>query len=563
MAGVNNLSYSNPQQTEEILLYQLAFEKLLGSIFTRFLYAEDGELDNAIQETLQEIGSFVNADRAYLFMFSDFKQLMSNTHEWCAEGISPQKDSLQNLPLGEYGWFMNELASHDYLYIPLVEEMPESAQAEKNALTRQQIQSILHVPLIINKKLSGFLGFDAVIEPRQWSEEDINILSIVAKIFVYAKERKRSQKSIRIATQLLDSIGEGIFIIRHPDTITWVNQAFSKITGFSHEELLSKQHQFLNLVARDAILLEEMHVQLMQQGNWHGIVRGIHKDGHIYPASLSINATWDQHEQMTSHLVVFQDLTDHQKLIEEREKLQIQTLTAQKLNSLSTMSAGVVHEIAQPLNSIRVLVDGMLYCHQNNYYLPEFEIFEKISEVSAEIKRIDEIIQHMRSFASLNQSAELSSCSWNDAIDRSLSLLGRQLAAHEILVSTILQEDLPPTCANPNRLDEILLNLLVNAMHALDLTPKNDKEIICRTVSADNYTILEIADNGTGIDENYIDMIFDPFFTSKATGQGMGLGLSIVESIMNSLNGQIKVYNNEKGGATFRLELPIIKKMLG
>ncbi len=559
MSNSYNPATSSQQQNEQMLSYQLAFEKLLGSISARFLNADDTDLDEAIQNTLQEIGSLVGADRAYVFLFSYFKQVMSNTHEWCADGISPQKDTLQNLPLEDYLWLTNELSKSDYLYIPLVEEMAESAQMEKENLARQEIQSVLHVPLIIDKKLSGFLGFDAVRSPREWTQEDINILSIIAKIFVCAKERKRSQESLRIVTQLLDSIDEGIFIIRHPDTIIWLNQAFSNITGYQKEEIIGKQHQFLDLVVDDFSIHEPMHKQLMEKGNWHGIVRGKRKDGNIYPISLSISATWDQHEQITRHLVVFQDLTEHYKLIKEREKLQKQTLTAQKLSSLSTMSAGVVHEIAQPLNSIRVLVDGMLYCQQNNYYVPQTEIFEKLGEVSAEIKRIDEIIQHMRSFASLTQSTELSTCSWNDAVNRTLGLLGRQLAAHEIIVTTVLQTDLPTTSANPNRLDEIIINLLVNSMQALDLTHKTDKEIICRTLCAGNYTILEIADNGTGIDESLHDIIFEPFYTSKAIGHGMGLGLSIVESIMNSLNGQITVFNNLQGGSTFRMELPVLQ----
>jgi len=557
MTGFRDQTFFIKAVGKETLDYQLAFEKLLGSIFTRFLNATDDDLDEMIQLTLEEIGSFVQADRAYLFLLSDYKQVLSNTHEWCSEGISPQIEHLQDLSLADYRWVINKLSSSDYLYIPLIEDMPDAAQMDKELLSMQEIKSLLLVPLMISHNLAGFLGFDAVTEPRLWSEEDINLLEIIAKIMGFAKERKRSHDIDRITRQLLDSIGEGIFIIRHPDTISEINQAFSRITGYCKEDLVGQQHQLLDLVERDWSILGDMHKKLTEQGNWTGFVKGVHKDGHVYPASLSISTHHDTHEHLTRHLVIFQDLTEHHKLIQERDRLQTQTLTAQKLNSLSTMSAGMVHEIAQPLNSIKVLVDGMLYCHQNNYDLPEAEIFEKLGEVSTEIKRIDEIIQHMRSFASLNQYDELSPCSWNEAVRRALGLLGRQLAAHEIIVSTMLQPKAPRIYANPSRLDEVLLNLLVNSMQALDASRQVNKEIICRTFHAEDYTTLEIADNGSGIDDNIQGMIFEPFFTTKPAGQGMGMGLSIVESIMSILNGQISVYNNNNGGATFRLELPV------
>ncbi len=557
MIGFRDQTFFIKSVDKATLDYQLAFEKLLGSIFTRFLNVTDDDLDEMIQLTLEEIGSFVQADRAYLFLLSDYKQLMSNTHEWCAEGILPQIEHLQDLSLTEHSWIITELSGSDSLYIPLVEDMPESAQIAQELLAMQGIKSLLLVPLMISHNLAGFLGFDAVTEPRLWSKEDINLLAIIAKILAFAKERKRSHDIDRITRQLLDSIGEGIFIIRHPDTISEINQAFSRITGYHKEDIVGKHHQLLDLVERDWAILGDMHKKLTEQGNWTGIVKGIHKDGHVYPASLSISTHHDTHEHLTRHLVIFQDLTEHQKLIQERNRLQKQTLTAQKLNSLSTMSAGMVHEIAQPLNSIKVLVDGMLYCHQNSYALPETEIFEKLGEVSTEIKRIDEIIQHMRSFARLNQSDELSPCNWNEAVRRALGLLGRQLAAHEIIVSTMLQPNAPQIYANPNRLDEILLNLLVNSMQALDATRQANKEIICRTFHAEDYTTLEIADNASGIDDSIQEMIFEPFFTTKPAGQGMGMGLSIVESIMSLLNGQISVYNNDNGGATFRLELPV------
>ena len=124
---------------------------MLDSVFSRFHSIQYGQLDEAIEHALQEIGLFVQADRSYLFLFSDDKLLMSNVHEWCAEGISAQKDHLQNLALADYNWAINELFSAEYIYIPSVENMPDSAQREQALLASQQIQSLLLVPLKLKK----------------------------------------------------------------------------------------------------------------------------------------------------------------------------------------------------------------------------------------------------------------------------------------------------------------------------------------------------------------------------------------------------------------------------
>ncbi len=529
--------------------------EMLGSIFSRFHSSQYGQLDDAIQQTLQEIGTFVQADRSYLFLFSDDNLLMTNTHEWCAAGISAQKDNLQNLSLADYIWFINKLFSDDYIYIPSVENMSESAPREQAILASQEIQSLLIVPLKRNHKMYGFLGFDAVTQTREWSTEDIKLLTIVANILLWAKNHKVAEDFMRIARQLANSIEEGIFIIREPNTIIWTNQAFTQITGYAHKDIIGKPHFFLDLVEPEQATVKDMHRQLKEQGRWSGTVNCKHKDGYNYPASFFISTSRDENENLSRYLVILKDISEQYKLEQERIKLKKQTITAQKLNSLSAMSAGVVHEIAQPLNAIKVLVDGMLYCQQNDYELPQSE---KLGAVSTEIRRIDEIIQSIRSFASLNQSTALSSCSWNEAVERALGLLGRQLATHQIIISPSLAADLPRMYANPLRLDEVIVNLLANAMQALDLTEKTDKEITFKTNYIDKHTILEIADNACGIDESLHDMIFEPFYTSNNNAQGMGLGLSVVASIMTSMNGQVTVFNNEKGGATFRLELPII-----
>lgn len=555
---INQASF-NRQDPPESLQVQLAFHKLLGSIFSRFHSSSYDQLDDVIEETLKETCTFIQADRCYLFLSSENSMFASNTYEWCQEGVSAQKEYLQNLDLYNFTWFRNKLLRTDYLFIPSVEKISACAPKEHIVWPKQEICSALIIPLKHHDKLYGFLGFDAVGQARAWSDEDINLLTIIANIFLWVHQGKQSEQLIRIYRQLANSLEEGILIINEPNQVIAINQAFSEITGYSYADILGQPHFLFGLMEADQDKIHEMHQQLRTQGKWAGTVTGRHKDGSSYPARYSINTSQDEIDKLTRYMAIFKDISDDYRLEQERAALRKQTMTAQKLNSLSAMSAAVVHEIAQPLNAIKVLVDGMLYCQHNHFELPQSEIFEKLANVSTEMKRIDEIIQSIRSYANSNQSAELSSCSWNEAVERVLGLLGRQLATHQIVIKPVLIDELPRMVANPLRLDEVLLNLLVNAMHALDYCQKAEKEIICQTGYTDKMAILEVADNAYGIDESIHELIFEPFFTNKQSIHGMGLGLSIVASIMTSLKGQVSVFNNDKGGATFRLELPIIE----
>lgn len=549
---------SKQLRLQESLRYQAAFEELLGNISTLFINITIEDIDNEIERTLKYIGEFVHADRAYLFNIKYQKNIMNNTYEWCAAGIEPQKDKLQNLPLNEYAWWMEQLENSDHLYIPSVANMGEDREREKELLLGQDIQSLLVVPMSSQGKLRGFLGFDQIKHHAVWSNRDIALLKMVTEIFVYALERKRSARQLDIAFRMFDSIAEGMMIINQ-QKITWINQAFTAITGYSYDEIVGQEYCLLDTPeGKLYALFNEIRDYLTRNHTWQGLVMAHHKMGHVFPAAAFVSIIQNSPPEQRDYYVIFADITEQDRLNQERKRIRQQTTQLQRLNSLSALSGGIVHEIAQPLNSIRVLVDGMLYCHHNGLPLSNTEIFSKLGDISLELGRIDEIINHMRSFANLSNRPELEPCIWNEVVARALKLLGRQLAAHSICVTTRLDPHIPIMRGNLNRLDEVLVNLLVNAMQSLDLSEGESKEITCRTFTTDSHCCLEVSDNGIGIDEEMLDQIFEPFVTTKSSYQGMGLGLSVVQSIISALDGQVRAFNNPQGGATFQLELPAI-----
>jgi C4-dicarboxylate-specific signal transduction histidine kinase len=227
-----------------------------------------------------------------------------------------------------------------------------------------------------------------------------------------------------------------------------------------------------------------------------------------------------------------------------------------RLAALGTLAAGIAHELNQPLNTIRVVTDGFLFGRTEGWPLDPEELFEGLEMISKQVARMDRVIRNVRNFAREERDAGGESVMANEAVENVFSMIGRQIEAHGIHVEKDLEPELPPLRASPNELEQVVMNLIVNARQALDGGSGDAKTLRVRTGSRDGAVSIEVSDNGGGIPDRLLGKIFDPFFTTKAAGKGTGLGLSICQSIVSKLGGRIEVYNNDIGGATFIVLVP-------
>ncbi|HWR41026.1 MAG TPA: cache domain-containing protein [Patescibacteria group bacterium] len=250
------------------------------------------------------------------------------------------------------------------------------------------------------------------------------------------------------------------------------------------------------------------------------------------------------------------DITDQKeaelKILQAREAID----RASQVVTLAVIGGGIAHEINQPLNAIRILVETVLYLIKNKENLPTDTIWQNIRNISCQVDRIDDIVNHLRSFLRSSQTFEYVPCNLNDAVQQALSIITNQLISRKIIVKKLLAAKLPSIYGSPVRFEEVVLNLLMNAIQALEVVQESHKEIMIRTW-VDERVNLAITDNGTGIDQQIRDNIFEPFFSTKKNGESMGLGLSIVQSIVSASNGSIHVDNNPLGGVTIQVSFPI------
>ncbi|NHQ59769.1 PAS domain S-box protein [Chlorobium sp. BLA1] len=173
------------------------FEQLVSELSNQFITLHYEKIDELINSTLRLIGEFVLADRSYIFQFRNELTLMDNSYEWCAEGIEPQIDQLQEIPTDMAPWWMDHIKTNRVIHIPRISEMPPEASAEKEILEAQDIKSLIVIPLIAGSSPFGYIGFDAVSQEREWLPEIISVLKLAGGIIASALQRKQIEQFIQ------------------------------------------------------------------------------------------------------------------------------------------------------------------------------------------------------------------------------------------------------------------------------------------------------------------------------------------------------------------------------
>ncbi len=422
--------------TGEVRRSRLRLEKLVAAISSNLINSPSGELDAGIDLALQTLGTFFDVDRSYLFQLRDGGRIMDNTHEWCAEGIEPQKEFLQDLSLDDSPWWREMLHQAEYIHIPRVADLPAEAAVEKEILLAQQIRSLITVPIRQGGSLLGFLGFDSVRGQRSWSEESIALLQIVGELIAAALERRRSA--------------------------------------------------------------------------------------------------------------------------EERKSLEEQLFNAQKMEAIGTLAGGIAHDF----NNLLMLIRGHASLMMLEPGLDE-EQRERLRGIQEAVRRGAELTGQLLGFAR-GGKYEVRPADLNAIVEKSSRMFactGRGIRIHRRYEPRI-----HPVEVDRGQIEQVLLNMYVNAWQAMpeggDLYLETCNVELDRDAAAPLgleaglFVRTSVTDTGMGMDETVRKRVFEPFFTTRPTGQGSGLGLAAAYGIIANHGGAIDVQSRPGQGAAFHIYLP-------
>jgi len=182
--------------TEDKLQSLSKLHQIIVEFSSQLLQAKLDELNDAINNTMRILGEYAGVDRVYIFDFDPINDVINNSIEWCAEGISPEIDNLQGIPWGFISEWKLAFEKKKHIYIPLVTDLPPERQIERDILEPQGVQSLLTIPMFFGEDFIGFIGFDAVTSTREWSKEHIDLLRLAGEIIAGSISREKFEKEI-------------------------------------------------------------------------------------------------------------------------------------------------------------------------------------------------------------------------------------------------------------------------------------------------------------------------------------------------------------------------------
>ncbi len=266
------------------------------------------DIDCAINDALDDLGRATGASRTYLFLLRDEGSKMSNTHEWCADGVTPQINNLQNLPTDTFPWWMKKLQQKETIQITDVAQMSEEAKAERSILEQQDIKSLLVFPVFIKDKLGGFIGFDNVEARGSWSDSVVLLLQLFSEIIGSTLERTQIEQNLEIKEHAISSSVNAIGITDLKGDFTYVNSSFLKMWGYNDEKEVIGKAAVEFWKSKDEA--NQVVNILRKNGYWVGELVAVRKDGSTFDAQVSGSTVKDDSGKSICMIGSFIDVSE-------------------------------------------------------------------------------------------------------------------------------------------------------------------------------------------------------------------------------------------------------------
>ncbi len=394
---------------------------------------------------------------------------------------------------------------------------------------------------------------DAVLvyPPSSPSYYLLYLIDITARKRLEGKLRRRNA----FFHNLIESSVDGIIASDMKGHLILFNQSAQVLLGYSEEEKF-KLH--VTGLYQDGLARTILSRMRSNEFGGKGKLRHLelivkHKDGHDIPVNFSGGIIYDKDQEIAT-FGIFTDLRAMQQIEEDLELTHNMLMQSEKMAGLGRLAAGVAHEINNPMSGI------MLYSNLIKEDLgDDHAASEDLQTIINEAERCKVIVADLLEF-SHQTSYEMALIDINEVIRKTLTVIQNQPLFQNVNINLQLKDKLAPIFGNPIRLNQVILNIVVNAAQAME--GRGQLDVISRTRANQDINEIIITDTGPGIPPELIDQIFEPFFTTKVTGEGTGLGLSVSYAIIKEHKGSIRVSSTPNQGTTFTLRFPAVMENL-
>jgi signal transduction histidine kinase len=538
---------------------RLRFGELQYRLADAFVRLSSHEMDEAFATSLRQVGQFFGLDRVVLLELAEDRKELMVVHAW---GVARVEQAPKVVMSQDFPWVVQQLRREQMVVFSRLDELPAEAACDQDSFRRQGVRSNLVLPLMAGGRLLGALAFVTVTAEQAWPDGLVRRLRIVARAFTNALARKEVEDALRASelmkSAILASLTSSVAVLDRAGRLVAGNESWARFarehgatsdsTGSNHLEVWRQTarpvlpHTAEILAGIEAVLdgsRPEFALEYASQTS----------AGECWFAMSVVPLSRSEGGAVISHT----DITERKQTEIEAQRSRQELAHFNRVSTMGELTASLAHGLKQPLTGI--LTNAQAARRFLDAAPPALgEIRDILSDIVEDVNRAAEVIQRVRDLLRKDKYQYV-------LLD--LNTLSRDVAklvSSDAVVRNVtvrLDCDPQPALVHCDRvqLQQVILNLLLNAMEAMAECIEGNRTVTVRTRNSDAKTVqVSVEDTGPGLQNGSQELIFEPFYTTKPAG--MGMGLSIVRSIIEAHGGAIWAVNNPTCGATFHFTLP-------
>lgn len=529
---------------------------LVADISSRFVNLTTGDVDREISDAQGRICRFLDLDSTVLWQTSgensgDFVA----THAYQLRG-----GPMPSVPFRQedFPWVRSEVAAGRMVVLGKLDDMPAEAAKDTESARGFGIKSSLTIPLSVGgAQPIGVLSFNAMRRERSWPAPLVNRLQLVAQIFGSALGRRRADQALRESEARITLAAEaaqfGVWVWNIVRNQVWGSERWLDIFGFSAGKDINFEAVIERIHPDDRVTVEGAVRRAMAGGNdYAGEFRAVLPDGTLRWIASRGRGYTDANGATTRMMGAAIDITERKRAEMETQELRGNLIHLTRASTIGALSGSLAHELNQPLGIIlsnaQAAQELLL---QDSPDLGEVQAI--LSDIVAADRRAGKVIERLRALFKRGD-VSLQQLSLNGVIEEVLQLAQADLIGRGVTVVRELAPDLPPISGDRVQLQQLVLNLILNASDAMAANAPGERRLCIRTMLHQGRLRASVRDEGSGLPAG-VERLFEPFYTTKS--QGLGMGLAICRSIVDAHAGRLWAEPNPGRGAVFHFELPV------
>jgi signal transduction histidine kinase len=570
-------------RAQRLVQDRLRFETLLSDLSARLIDVEASGLDRALEGALRQIVAFLGMDRGNLDEYVEGRP--GARVAWAEPGIEILPSILA---AGQFPWTADTLRLGRVVRLPKTDALPEEAATDRAGYERLGTRSHLSIPLQAGGRMLGVLSFDSVRAERDWPDELVDRLRLLSEAFASALERKRMELALaeRLRFQrLLSDLSlrfANVPALDFDQAVHGALRAIVEFLGIDRAALIAFPTRAGAAAAWSVDGTAEIDrlawlVPRLKAGEIVRVCRPEQlPDGIQSLVALPLRAG----ATVLGGLVVATSVAEREwpdELIEqlqlvgetvanvlasgqaEREagRLRQELAHIGRVSAMGELTASLAHELNQPLTAI---LNNAEVAQQHLEAAPPNleELREILADIVADDKRAAEVIQRLRALLKKG-TLEHVPLDINDVVGEVAQLVRNDVVLRNVPMSVDLASGLPSVRGDRVQLQQVVLNMVLNGLEAMVEPNGREHALVVRTSRAvDGAVRVSVEDSGAGIDPENLERLFEPLYTTKP--EGLGMGLAIARTIVDAHGGQLRAANNAAGGATFQFTLPAAER---